>query len=111
MIREYCKKFSVWGFTTTRSGFDFFVRHISIPGRAGALPSCANVCKRPKTDFLRGASGSTSHQGVFPLLLQISLKSCVSLLKNDKQEDKGNETTFEIDKLEWAWSKLKQLRT
>jgi hypothetical protein len=58
---ENCKKFSVWGFTTTtRSGFDFRKTHFH-SRRAGALPSCANVCKCPKTDFLRGASGSTSH--------------------------------------------------
>jgi hypothetical protein len=25
---------------------------------AGALPSCANICKHPKTDFLRSASNS-----------------------------------------------------
>jgi hypothetical protein len=39
--------------------FDFRKTHFD-SRRAGALPSCANVCKRPKTDFLRGASGSTS---------------------------------------------------
>ena len=46
----------------TRSGFDFR-KLIFDSGRAGALPSRANVCKRPKTDFLRGASGSTRYTG------------------------------------------------
>jgi hypothetical protein len=57
------KMFSVRGFTTiTRSGFEF-CKLIFDSGHAGALPSCANVCKRPKTDFLRGASGSTRSTG------------------------------------------------
>ena len=59
------RKFSVRGFTTTCSGFDFR-KSIFDSGRAGALPSCANVCKRPKTDFLRGASGSTRNKKEIP---------------------------------------------
>jgi hypothetical protein len=39
--------------------FDFR-KSIFDSGCAGALPGCANVYKRPKTDFLWGASGSTS---------------------------------------------------
>ena len=50
------------------SGFNFH-KLIFHSGCAGALPSCANVCKCPKTDFLPGASGSTrgsKHQNHSP---------------------------------------------
>jgi hypothetical protein len=90
--RVKCKMkimFSVRGFAT-RSGFDFR-KLIFNSGRAGALPSCTNVCKFQKTDFLWGTSGSTSSV-IWHQCQRASVPECTSTIIQINQYKYGNTT-------------------